>query len=56
MGGLDITIKIGGKLDKSFNEAVRAAQSSLSGLNAAVSSEMAQMGRSEERRVGKECG
>lgn len=44
MGGLDITIKIGGKLDKSFNEAVRAAQSSLSGLNAAVSSEMAQMG------------
>ncbi len=44
MGDMSITIKIGGKLEKSFNEAVRAAQSSLAGLNAAVSKEMAEVG------------
>lgn len=44
MSGMSITIKIGGRLEKSFNEAVRAAQSGLAGLNAAVSKEMAEAG------------
>lgn len=44
MDDLSITIKIGGKLEKSFNETIRAAQSSLAGLNAAVSKEMSEVG------------
>lgn len=44
MDDLSITIKIGGKLEKSFNDAIREAQRGLSGLNAAVSREMAAVG------------
>lgn len=45
MDDLSILIKIGGELEKSFQDAIRAAQSGLSGLNAAVSKEMAEAGR-----------
>lgn len=44
MDDLSIMIKIGGKLEKSFNDTIRAAQSSLASLNAAVSKEMAEVG------------
>ncbi len=44
MDDLSIMIKIGGKLEKSFNDAIKAAQVGLSGLNAAVSKEMAAAG------------
>lgn len=44
MGDLSIMIKIGGRLEKSFGDAVRDAQSGLSGLNAAISKEMAEAG------------
>ncbi len=44
MDDLSIMIKIGGKLEKSFNDTIRAAQSSLASLNAAVSKEMAGAG------------
>lgn len=44
MSDHSIAIKIGGKLEKSFSDAIRAAQSSLASLNAAVSKEMAGAG------------
>lgn len=53
MSGMNITIKIGGKLEKSFNEAVRAARSSLAGLNAAVSREMAEAGNASSAAAMK---
>lgn len=45
MDDLRILIKIGGQLEKSFHDAIRAAQGGLSDLNAAVSKEMAEAGR-----------
>lgn len=45
MDDLSILIKIGGQLEKSFHDAIRAAQSSLSDLNTAISKEMAEAGR-----------
>lgn len=45
MDDLSILIKIGGELEKSFHDAIRAAQGSLSDLNTAVSKEMAEAGR-----------
>ncbi len=44
MADLSIMIKIGGQLEKSFGDAIRAAQSGLSGLNTAVFREMAEAG------------
>ncbi len=61
MSDLSIAIKIGGKLEKSFSDAIRAAQSGLSGLNAAVSKDMAEAGRMsaaasrEMATAGKMC-
>lgn len=45
MDALSILIKIGGQLEKSFHDAIRTAQSSLSDLNTAISKEMAEAGR-----------
>ncbi len=44
MSDYSIAIKIGGKLEKSFTDAIRAAQNGLSGLNAVLSKEMAEAG------------
>lgn len=44
MSDMSITIKIGGRLEKSFNEAVRAAQNGLVGLNAVAFKEMTEVG------------
>ena len=37
MDDLSIMIKIGGQLEKSFDDAIRDAQNGLSGLNATIS-------------------
>lgn len=44
MDDLSIMIKIGGQLEKSFDDAIRDAQNGLSGLNATISKEMAKAG------------
>lgn len=61
MSDLSIAIKIAGKLEKSFSDAIRAAQSGLASLNAAVSKEMAEAGQvsaaasREMATAGKMC-